>query len=468
MVQSASLLRSLRYLSATVIGLAVMFSTVTVGAAPKSTAHPAAVPQGTSEKDSGKVDIIQLTGMIDTAMMEQVQAGIAEAPDRETALVIIQVDTPGAIVDVAPLLSAIANSKVPVATWVGPSGAQASGAGAAVVLASSLIGMSDGAHIGPLKPIRLDSEASSLPKNIQTRIGPSGDAVMNDRLSAKEAIRQNVATVSAPTVAEFLARANGKTVQANGVSQTLRVTQLVDEKGKPTVAPAGLVRFRGLTLERRLRHTLTGPGIFLLLLLCGLCLVVFEFFTAGIGLAGVAGAIGLFGAGIGLAELPIRWWALGLILIGILGFAIDVQAMITKAWSMIGAVLVTVGSWFLIDGPAAVRPDWWLVLLLSVGVVAFMLNGMSSMVRARFSTPTIGRTSLIGEVGRAETAVDPDGVVVVRGARWKARTNRATPIAAGDEMRVAEIVGLLLEVEPLEGAARDHRDRRPKESPTNG
>jgi membrane-bound serine protease (ClpP class) len=45
--------------------------------------------------------------------------------------------------------------------------------------------------------------------------------------------------------------------------------------------------------------------------------------------------------------------------------------------------------------------------------------------------------------------------VRVDGAPWRARTNRATPIAAGDPVRVVAIDGLLLEVEPEAGGARD-------------
>jgi membrane-bound serine protease (ClpP class) len=66
---------------------------------------------------------------------------------------------------------------------------------------------------------------------------------------------------------------------------------------------------------------------------------------------------------------------------------------------------------------------------------------------------------MIGEQGTAVGAISPEGIVTVRDAPWRARTNRATPIAAGDGVRVVSIDGLLLEVEPLEGAARDHRDR---------
>jgi len=82
------------------------------------------------------------------------------------------------------------------------------------------------------------------------------------------------------------------------------------------------------------------------------------------------------------------------------------------------------------------------------------------MVRTRFSTPTIGREWMIGEEGEAVTNISPDGVVRVRGALWRARTNRATPIDLRSGIRVVEVDGLLLEVEPLEGGAKDYRERR--------
>ena len=56
--------------------------------------------------------------------------------------------------------------------------------------------------------------------------------------------------------------------------------------------------------------------------------------------------------------------------------------------------------------------------------------------------------------------MDPDGVALVHGAQWRARTNRATPLAKGDRLRVIAIDGFTLEVEPEEGGARDHRERR--------
>ena len=106
-------------------------------------------------------------------------------------------------------------------------------------------------------------------------------------------------------------------------------------------------------------------------------------------------------------------------------------------------------------------------------MILFMVGGMTAMIRSRFSTPTIGREGMIGEVGTAEVPVDPDGVVLIRGARWRARTNRATPLAAGDAARVVAVEGLVLEVEPPEGGGprlprslaprQERQEREPRE-----
>jgi membrane-bound serine protease (ClpP class) len=101
------------------------------------------------------------------------------------------------------------------------------------------------------------------------------------------------------------------------------------------------------------------------------------------------------------------------------------------------------------------------LLIAFVGMTLGMVAGMPTMVRSRFSTPTIGRDWMIGELGSARTDIDPDGVITLRDAPWRARTNRATPIRKDEAARVVAIEGLVLEVEPEEGGARDYRERTP-------
>src|SRR5207245_11277276 len=90
------------------------------------------------------------------------------------------------------------------------------------------------------------------------------------------------------------------------------------------------------------------------------------------------------------------------------------------------------------------------------------------VVGSRFCTRAIGREGIVGEEGQAEVDVAPDGVVVIQGARWRARANRATPIEAGDPVRVVAVEGLVLEVGPPDGGARDYRDRSGRRSRARG
>ncbi|HEX7096717.1 MAG TPA: NfeD family protein, partial [Acidimicrobiales bacterium] len=154
---------------------------------------------------------------------------------------------------------------------------------------------------------------------------------------------------------------------------------------------------------------------------------------------------------------PARWWAVALLVVSMIGVAIDVQVGVPRFWTGVGIVTLVVGSVWLYDGMSLS----WITLLVGIaGTCLGMISGMPAMVRTRFSTPTIGREWMIGELGVAESPVDPDGVVRVRDALWRARTNRATPIPVGGSIRVVEINGLILEVEPEEGGARDYRERR--------
>jgi membrane-bound serine protease (ClpP class) len=113
-------------------------------------------------------------------------------------------------------------------------------------------------------------------------------------------------------------------------------------------------------------------------------------------------------------------------------------------------------------GASDLRPAWWVLLLVVAGASAFYVFAIPPFIRARFSTPTMGREGMLGEMGTAVVAIDPGGVVEVRGARWPARTNRATPVGAGDPVRVVSGDGVVLEVEPETGGAQDYRDRARK------
>jgi membrane-bound serine protease (ClpP class) len=289
---------------------------------------------------------------------------------------------------------------------------------------------------------------------------PAGAAKLaGTRLGSSAAFRVGATNGVRPTVGELIVQLDGKTVTTAAGPVKLSTAKVIGHGRDRRRQPNQEVVFNRLGLGASLLHRLISPSIAYLLVVAGLALLVFEFYTAGIGLAGLVGAVCVVGAFVGFSHLPVHWWALGLLLLATFGFAVDVQAGGLGVWTVIGAASLGAGSFWLYGGASQLRPAWWVLLVVSLGMVLFMLGGMTAMVRSRFSTPTVGREGMIGEEGTAEVAVSPDGVVVIRGARWRARTNRATPIDAGDPVRVVAVEGLVLEVEPPEGGAEDYRER---------
>jgi membrane-bound serine protease (ClpP class) len=261
-----------------------------------------------------------------------------------------------------------------------------------------------------------------------------------------------------PVLRNMLFALDGLTVKGKVLDT---VAEVVGDDGA-IVREAATTRFFKLGTLEQLMHTSASAALAYLLFAFGLALLVFEFFTAGIGIAGFVGAVSTLLGSFGLAELPVRPVALALLILAIVALAIDVQVGIPRVWTAIGMVLFVIASFTLYGAVQedALRISW---LTLAAGIASMALAfivGMPSMVRTRFATPTIGREWLIGLEGMASTDISPEGEVTVQGARWRARTNRATPITNGQPVRVAAIDGVTLDVEPLEGAARDYREMR--------
>ena len=428
------------------------------------------------------IAVIQVDGLIDPPNAALIRNSIKDANTHPTSLLVIKFASGGAVdVDPQPLVRAIERSRVPIAVWVGPSGGKAKGIAALLASAASVAAVSNGSSIGPADPLRLDQpndtnakalQAEMAQRNHANRRSAAGGAAMATRqLSSSDAVKIGATNrvcpdvPGCPTLGDFIVNLDGKTVPTARGPVKLSTAKVVGKGQDRRRQPNQVIRFRKLDLANQAVHTLTSPSIAYLLLVVGLALIIFEFFTISVGLAGGVGALALIGAFVGFSHLPVTWWALGLILIAMVGYAVDVQAGRPLAWTVIGTVLLIVGSIFLYGGSAKLDVLWWVMLLMIVSTVAFMVGAMPVAVRSRFSTPTIGREGLIGELGDAAVDVAPDGVVVVRGARWRARTNRATPVQAGDRIRVIEVDGLVLEVEPEAGGARDYRERKPKKTP---
>ena len=416
------------------------------------------------------IDVVKVDGLLDPPTASLVRDAIHRANQRRSTMIVLQLDSGGSIdVDVEPMLRDVRRSRVPVIVWVGPSGAKAKGAATLLAESAPVVSVSSGSSIGPADPLRLDQPGATNRGAVADRLealavqwdrdGAGARRLAAENLPADTAHRAGAINTVEPTVGELIVSLDGRAVPTASGPKLLSTATVVGEGLGRRRQPNQEVRFDRLDIANQLLHTLISPSIAYLLLVAGLALIVFEFYTCGIGLAGLAGAAALVGALVGFSHLPIAWWAAGLLMVAVFGFAVDVQAGGLGVWTFIGGGALVAGSLTLYGGDARLNPPWWVLAIVIVGTALFMLGAMTAVIRSRFSTPTIGREGIVGEEGQAEVDVAPDGVVLIQGARWRARTNRATPIDAGDPVRVVAVEGVVLEVEPPDGGARDYRDR---------
>ena len=407
------------------------------------------------------VDVVEVSGLIDDVMVESIENAVERSSANGAQALILQLNSRGAVVGrdrMEEMLGRVAASKVPIAIWVGPSGSRAYGLPAQLLAVADVTAMAPGTRVGRTGTmLTVNGDRLSLPGG--------GDVLRNGTLGfleAREAGALKFATDDrgVPVLKNMLYALDGLTVRGTTLDT---VTDTTDSSGQ-VVREATTVRFFKLGLAPRLLHTVASPPSAYLLVVIGLALLVFEFFTAGIGVGGLVGAACLVLGCVGFGALPMNGWAVVLLVLSFVAFAVDVQVGVPRFWTGAGMVVFVLSSFSLfreVDG-ANLRPSW---ITLSVGIVGIALTyvvGMPSMVRTRFATPTIGRENLVGTQGIAVDDVDPEGIVLVDGAKWRARTNRATPLKADDAVRVVAIDGITLEVEPLEGAARDYREARGK------
>ena len=375
------------------------------------------------------VAVIEVDGYLDPVLVDFIDRSVTRAADAGAVALVLQLDSQGSVVEpdrFDRLVDRLESTSVPVAVWVGPSGAVARGDAGRLVEAADHVGIAPGSVV---------------------EIG-------GRELDDEEAYEAGVADIEAPTLGDLIVNLPGVEVREVDDGELVR-----REPVTPTL-------FAQLPLVDQLMHTVASPPVAYLLFVTGMALLVFELFTAGIGIAGATGAVFFVLGSYGLAVLPTNAVGVGLLVFSMFGFAVDIQSGVPRFWTGVGTAAFASGSFLLFDG---VAQPWVAFGAGIVGILLFFIGAVPAVVRSRFSTATIGRDWMIGELGEAATAIDPDGVVTVRGAPWKARTNRATPIDAGAGVRVAGIDGLELEVEPLEGAARDYRERRNRgENPDPG
>lgn len=423
--------------------VAALFLCVTASATP-SEPHVLAVK---FENDVNPVTQDYVNGEIERANREHFDA------------VVILLDTPGGLSSsMQKIYKAELASEIPVIVYVSPPGSRAASAGVWIGQAADILAMAPQTNIGSSTPI--DIGGGDIAKDLRRKVVNDAAASLRElarahgrnakwadaavrkgeNLGASEALEQNVIDVIAPDLPALLDKVDGrKTTPKNLVLHTAgaRVTTV------------------DMSLWKKILDTLIDPNLIVLFMSIGTLGIVVELWNPGLIFPGTMGAICLVLGLFGLQVLPISAAGLLLMILAFAFFAAEAFVPTHGAITVAGAVCFVIGSLLLFE-PAG---DTYKVSLPAVLAIAGTLAALMALVafkivQVRRAPVVTGTSELVGQVGVVREAVDPEGLVFVRGELWRGRTE-GDPLPPGTPVRVERIDdGLVLEVERAEEPAR--------------
>ena len=347
--------------------------------------------------DPGYVEVFEVSGLLDQVLASALEDSITDAQTSGANALILQLNSKQAVIPNERLVSigqAFMNSSIPIEVWVGPSGSTAKGKVAQLALVADSLGVSIGSSIGKTGEIVFSEkefgsvliEKTNLLRDdiLQWDEAIEADLVQCERVSVDElgktlTEKEQLARCANPTLGDFL------------VNRDSFISEVIETDAGPRLSPLTKTKINRLNLIDQLMHTVASPPITYLLLVSGLALLLFEFFSIGIGIAGVIGAISVALSSYGLTILPIRPWALLLIFFSMIAFTIDIQTVVPRIWTLIGQVMFTVGTIFLYN-QTNVQMSWIPMSVGIIGMLVLMARGMPIMIRGRFATTQIERS----------------------------------------------------------------------------
>lgn len=415
----------------------------------------AALPPIAAQESPPRVIVLTLDQMVNQVTAEYIVHGIKLANDTGAEAVLLEMDTPGGLSNsMRAIVQAIFDSRVPVITYVSPSGSSAASAGFFILLAGDVAAMAPGTNSGAAHPVviggvkigktmeeKIENDAASYMRSIADKRGRNWElaeeGVRKSRsFTEKEALEGNLIDAIAPSAEELLAQLDGKEIKrVNDTTVTLHLANAIREPQQ-------------MTRRERLFAWVADPNIAFLLGALGVACLYIEFTHPGLIAPGVVGAAALILALYGFNLLPINILGVLLILLALVLFALEVKITSYGTLAAGGALAMILGALILVDSPwpeARIRLSTALGVTLPLAVITVILLRLA--IAAKLRKTVAGESAMIGLTGVAQTDIDVTGTVLVRGEIWRARSGEKIP--AGASVRVTGVEGLTLVVEPI-------------------
>jgi membrane-bound serine protease (ClpP class) len=417
--------------------------------------------QGQDTRDHRPLILLaEYDGIIHPIADEYLGGVIDQADASGAALVIVVLRTPGGLTESArTIVSRMIRSRAPIVVFVGPAGARAASAGFVLTLAADVAVMAPGTHVGAAHPVAGTGQAMDE----VTSAKAAADAAAWVR-SLAEARHRNVtlaelavtesraftdveATMAMPPLADFT------TADVSEIARRLDGRGIMRFDGRVTTVHTANAEIRRVELTRRQQFlgALAHPQIAYLLLTLGMLGLVVELWNPGAALPGVAGGVALLLAFFAFQILPVDTTGVLLIVFGIALLILEVKVPSFGALGVGGTISLLVGSLMItrsVPGITVSTAKVIVPVVAVVGIVALLLGRLA--LSAQRQAPATGVERLVGSEGLARTPLTPDtaGQIDIHGEIWRAISH--TAVSAGQPVRVLDVQGLTMLVEPLD------------------
>jgi len=413
--------------------------------------------------------VVQVDGVITPVIADHVRDALDLAEHEGHQALLVELDTPGGLdTSMRDIVQSFLKARVPVILYVSPQGARAASAGAIITLASHIAAMAPGTSIGAATPVDLEggdlgqkvindaaSYAESIAQQRSRNVEFAIDAVRDGRsVAASEALELGVVDLLAHDRAELLEALDGQMVEL-GPARTVTLR----------TAEAELVEVE-LGFARSVLQWLSDPNLAFLFISIGTLAILYELANPGFGGGAIVGVILLVLAFTALSVFPVN--AAGVILL-VLAAALFIAELFVPGIGVFaagGTVALVLAGLFLFRGPIGVDPIVLLPTAVMAGGTAVALGRVAW--RSRRLAGSTGSEGIVGSQGTVRSVEGDGALVFLQGAWWTARPAAGT-LRRGQRIRVVEMDGLKLVVQPDPEAGPEPTTKdEPQQEPNAG
>ena len=396
------------------------------------------------------VEVLTVDGTIVPVIADYVDRGISRAEEDGATVCIIELDTPGGLLDSTDkIVKSIMTADVPIVVYVSPKGAWAASAGTFITLSADIAAMTPGTTIGAAHPVSGGGQeipADEMQKIVEfsakwmrTIAEERGRNMEEAELAVTQsksftdvdALAANLVNLRADSLDSVISQINGWNVTlASGKEVTIDTTNY------------GLTSNAMNEIERFLQ-TISDPNIAYILLTLATIGLIVEISSPGMVFPGVAGGISLFLAFYSLGVLNAYWGGIALILLAV---GLFIAEYFTTSFGLLtagGIISLVMGSLLLFSHSPGVQVSWWLIVGVTVAFAAFAIFVIGAIIRGQRRRKTTGAEGMIGTIAIARTPLDPAGTVLAQGELWTAASEGGR-VAPGEEVTVTKVEGLKL------------------------